>query len=88
MVNSERQFHRHYRDLASSWLEEICKPSRRFKKMTAEELDIPKKSGVKKAVPTRSQRNDDKGDIFADSENEDEEDELSDEKQKVNDQKK
>ena len=56
--------------------------------MTAEELDIPKKSGVKKAVPTRSQRNDDKGDIFADSENEDEEDELSDEKQKVNDQKK
>ena len=40
--------------------------------MTAEELDIPKKSGVKKAVPTRSQRNDDKGDIFADSENEDE----------------
>ena len=32
IVNSERHFHKHYRDLASQWLEEICKPSRRFKK--------------------------------------------------------
>ena len=38
IVNSERQFHKHYRDLASQWLEEICKPSRRFKKFNIEEL--------------------------------------------------
>ena len=65
MISSERQFHRFYRDLASSWLEEICKPSRRFKRMTPEDLEIPKKLNLKKTVPTRSQRNDDKADIFA-----------------------
>ena len=37
-VNSQRQFHRQYRDLASTCLEEICKPSRRFKKITAEDI--------------------------------------------------
>ena len=38
LVNSERQFSKHYRDKASSWLEEICKPSRRFKKWAKEDL--------------------------------------------------
>ena len=40
LVNSERSFHKYYRDLASSWLEEICKPSRRFKKLTPDDLII------------------------------------------------
>jgi chromodomain-helicase-DNA-binding protein 7 len=54
-VNSERQFHKHYRDLAMSWLEEICKPTRRFKKMTADDLEIDRRGAGKKTVTLHTQ---------------------------------
>lgn len=54
LVNSERQFSKQYREKASSWLEEICKPSRRFKKTGLDDLEIRKPSGLKKTMPTRS----------------------------------
>ena len=73
IVNSERTFHKFYRDLASAWLEEICRPSRRFKKFTAEDLVIQTKAQPKKAVTLRSSNdNEVGGDIFADEDEEEE----------------
>jgi hypothetical protein len=50
IVNSERGFHKYYRDLASTWLEEICKPSRRFKRFTPDDLIIQTKIMPKKTT--------------------------------------
>lgn len=74
--------------MSSAWLEEIYKPSRRFKKMTADDLDMNKKGnmGGKRIVNTRSEQKN--GDIFVDSGREEEEDDESEEKNKVSDQKK
>ena len=85
IINSERQFNKHYRELASNWMEEICKPSRRFKKLTPEDLVIGKKTGMKK-VNLRSEGDDDN--IFVDSRVEEEEEDESEEKVKLNDVKK
>ena len=69
-VNSQRQFHKFYRDIARNWLEEIERPSRRFKKVTPEDLVIQGKGTVKKAVNLRSNNEDN---IFADEEEVEEE---------------
>jgi hypothetical protein len=53
--------------LASTWLEEICKPSRRFKRFTADDLVIQtNKVQPKKPVNLRSNNSNEDGDIFAD----------------------
>ncbi len=54
IISSERGFHKFYRDLAANWLEEIYKPSRRFKKITPEDLMIQAKSVPKKQAALRS----------------------------------
>lgn len=64
-VSAERQFNKHYRELADAWMEEIAKPSRRFKKMTVEDLEIDKKIQNKKHVITRSEPKDGE-DIYVD----------------------
>ena len=64
LVSSQRTFHKYYRDLAANWIEEIAKPSRRFKKITQEDLIIQTKNSVKKQAVTRS--NNDQDNIFAD----------------------
>jgi chromodomain-helicase-DNA-binding protein 7 len=64
IISAERSFHKFYRDLASSWLEEIYKPSRRFKKLTPDDLVIQARTVTKKAVNLRS--NNEEADIFAD----------------------
>jgi hypothetical protein len=56
--------------MASTWLEEICKPSRRFKRFTAEDLVIQTKVQPKKAVNLRSSNANEDGDIFADEDDE------------------
>ena len=66
IVNSERTFHKYYRDLASTWLEEIYRPSRRFKRFTPDDLIIQNKVMPKKAVSLRSNNPNENGDIFAD----------------------
>ena len=55
IISSERSFNKFYRDLATNWLEEIVKPSRRFKKITPEDLVIQSSKNVsKKQTVTRS----------------------------------
>jgi hypothetical protein len=66
IVNSERAFHKYYRDLASTWLEEIYRPSRRFKRFTADDLIIQNKVLPKKAVSLRSNNANENAEIFAD----------------------
>lgn len=66
-VSAERQFNKHYRELADAWMEEIAKPSRRFKKMTVEDLEVDKKILSKKNVITRSEPKDGE-DIYVDEE--------------------
>ena len=85
LVSSERNFHKFYRDLATSWAEEIGKPSRRFKKITPEDVIIQSKSTIKKQTVTRSNNEDN---IFADEEEEEEDDEGSEEKIRVDEAKK
>lgn len=66
IVSSERGIHKFYRDLATSWLEEIYKPSRRFKKITLEDLAIQTKVAPKKVSTLRSLNNEEADNIFAD----------------------
>ena len=85
LVASQRNFHKFYRDLATSWLEEIAKPSRRFKKITHEDLIIQNKTAKKQTI-TRA--NNDQDNIFADEEDEEDDDEGSEEKIRLDDAKK
>ena len=34
------KFHKQYRELVTTWLDEIDKPSRRFRKLALEDLEI------------------------------------------------
>lgn len=64
IVNSERGFHKFYRDLSSAWLEQLCKPSRRFKKITIQDLTIQAKNVPKKQTTLRSSNNEEADNIF------------------------
>jgi chromodomain-helicase-DNA-binding protein 7 len=35
-----KDFHKSYRDIATNWIYEINKPTRRFKRITADDLEI------------------------------------------------
>ena len=86
LISSERSFHKYYRDIALNWIQEIVKPSRRFKKITPEDLIISAKGVVaKKLTVTRSNNEDN---IFADEDEEEEDDEGSEQKMRLDDAKK
>jgi hypothetical protein len=77
IVSAERSFHKFYRELAGSWLEEVYKPSRRFKKITIEDLAVQSKAAPKKQVTSlrSSANNNEEGDnIFDEIEDEEEDD--------------
>lgn len=40
LISTSKVFNRSYRDMASNWLDEVSKPSRRFRKMTLQDFEI------------------------------------------------
>lgn len=54
LISTNKTFHRAYRDMASNWLDEVSKPSRRFKRMTLQDFDINGKPVATIGKTTRS----------------------------------
>jgi hypothetical protein len=54
-ISSSRVFSRSYRDMASNWLDDANKPSRRFRKITLQDFDITEKPNIGKITRSKDE---------------------------------
>jgi chromodomain-helicase-DNA-binding protein 7 len=54
-ISSSKVFNRPYRDMASTWLDDVNKPSRRFRKMTLQDFDISGKPNIGKTTRSKEE---------------------------------